>query len=68
MSSDRKVEICKNSSPAFLISEMNKSKIKKFQLFYDKDTTINDLKAIAKAIEMNDTEIDFYRASKHGKV
>lgn len=55
MSSDRKIEICKNSCPAFLITEMNKSKIKKFQLYYDKNTTINDLKALAKTIEMNDT-------------
>ena len=69
MSSDRKVEICKNSSSAFLISEMNKSKIKKFQLYYDKETTISELKAFVKAtIENNDTEIDFYRVGKYGKV
>lgn len=48
---------------------MNRSKIKRFQLHYDKDTTLNDLKAIVKTtIENNDTEIDFYRAGKFGKV
>lgn len=48
---------------------MNKAKIKKFQLYYDKDTTIIGLKAHVKTtIENNDTEIDFYRVGTKGKV